>query len=56
MTLQRTFSKAILCFVYDRPELEETALKRVKEIIDFAMKYKSLSQADSNNAREQEVI
>jgi hypothetical protein len=56
MTLQRTYSKAILCFVYGRPELEESVLKRVKEIIDFTMKYKSLSQADSNNAPEQEVI
>jgi hypothetical protein len=56
MTLQRTLSKTILCLIYGRPELEESALKRLKEIIDFAMKYKSLSQADSNNAREQEVI
>jgi hypothetical protein len=56
MTLERTFSKAILCLIHGRPELEEVALKKVKEIIDFAMKYKSLRQADSNSTCQKEVI
>ena len=40
MTLQMAFEKAILCFIFGPPELEGKALKKVKEIIDFALKYK----------------
>jgi hypothetical protein len=50
MTLQSTFSKAILCLIYGRPELEEVALKKVEEIIDFAMKYKSLRESASDDS------
>ena len=46
MTLQRTFEEAILCFIFCPPELEEKALKKVKEIIDFALKYKLLRESD----------
>jgi len=49
MTLQRTFKKAILCFIFSPPELEEKALRKVKEIIDFALKYKLLGKSDSDN-------
>ncbi len=42
VTLQRTFEEAILCFIFGPPELEEKSLKKVKEIIDFALKYKLL--------------
>ena len=46
VTLQRTFEEAILCFIFGPPELEEKALKNVKEIIDFALKYKLLGESD----------
>jgi len=42
VTLQRTFEEAILCFIFGPPELEGKALRKVKEIIDFALKYKLL--------------
>ena len=42
MTLQRTFEEAILCFIFGPPELEGRALKKVREVIDFALKYKLL--------------
>ena len=42
MTLQRAFEEAILSFIFGPPELEGKALKKVKEIIDFALKYKLL--------------
>ena len=42
MTLLTTFEEAILCFIFGPPELERKALKKVKEIIDFASKYKLL--------------
>ena len=42
MTLQRTFEEAILCFIFGSPELEEKAFKKVREVIDFALKYKLL--------------
>ena len=48
MTLQRTFEEAILCFIFGPPELEEKALKKVGEIIDFALKYKLLGESDSD--------
>ena len=49
MTLQRTFEEAILCFIFGPPELEENALKKVKDIIDFALKYKLLGESDSDD-------
>jgi len=49
MTLQRTFEEAILCFIFGPPELEEKALKKVGEIIDFALKYKLLGESDSDD-------
>ena len=49
VTLQRTFEEAILCFIFGPPELEEKALKKVKEIIDFALKYKLLGESDSDD-------
>jgi hypothetical protein len=49
VTLQGTFEEAILCFIFGPPELEEKALKKVKEIIDFALKYKSLGESDSDD-------
>jgi len=48
MTLQRTFGEAILCFIFGHPELEEKALKKVKDIIDFALEYKLLGESDSD--------
>jgi len=42
MTLQRTFEEVILCFIFGPLEQEGKALKKVKEIIDFASKYKLL--------------
>ena len=42
VTLLRTFEEAILCFIFGPPEQEEKALNKVKEIIDFASKYKLL--------------
>ena len=47
MTLRRIFERAILCFIYGPPELEEKALRKVKDIIDFVSKYKSLRESDS---------
>jgi len=49
MTLRRTFERAILCFIYGPPELEEKALKKVKEIIDFALRYKLLGESGSDD-------
>jgi len=49
VTLQRTFEEAILCFIFGPPELEEKALNKVKEIIDFALKYKLLGESDSGD-------
>ena len=49
VTLQRTFEEAILCFIFGPPEQEEKALKKVKEIIDFALKYKLLGESDSDD-------
>ena len=42
MTLQKTFEAAILGFIFSPPELEEKALNKIKEVIDFALKYKLL--------------
>ena len=49
MTLRSTFEEAILCFIFGPPELEEKALKKVREIIDFALKYKLLGESDSDD-------
>jgi len=49
MTLRRTFEGAILCFIYGPPQQEEKALKKVKEIIDFALKYKLLGESGSDD-------
>ena len=47
--LQKTFEKAILCFIFGPPEQEAKALKKVKEIIDFALKCKLLGESDSDD-------
>ncbi len=49
MTLQGSFEEAILCFIFGPPELEGTAWKKVREIIDFALKYKLLGESDSDD-------
>jgi len=49
MTLQRTFEEAILYFILGPPEQEETALKKFRDIIDFALKYKLLVESDSDD-------
>jgi len=49
MTLRRTFERAILCFIYGPPQLEEKALKKVKQIIDFALKYQLLGESGSDD-------
>ncbi len=49
MTLRRTFEGAILCFIYGPPQQEEKALKKVKEIIEFALKYKLLGESGSDD-------
>jgi hypothetical protein len=49
MTLQRTFEEAILCFIFGPPEQEKKALIKIKEIIDFALKYKLLGEFDSDD-------
>ncbi len=46
MTLHKTFEEAILCLILGPPELEGKALKKVKDIIDFALKYKFLGDSD----------
>ena len=48
VTLLRIFEEAILCFIFGPPELEENALKKVREIIDFALKYRLLGESDSD--------
>ena len=48
MTLQRTFEEAILHFLLGPPKQEEKALKKFKEIIEFALKYQLLGEFDSN--------
>jgi hypothetical protein len=49
MSLYRTFEEAIHCFIFGPPEQEEKSLKKVKEIIDFALKYKCLGESDSDD-------
>jgi hypothetical protein len=49
MSLQKTFEEAILCFIFGPPEQEEKALKKFRDIIDFALKHKSLGESDSDD-------
>ncbi len=49
MSLQSTFEAAILGFIFGPPEIEEKAWKKVKEIIEFASKYTSLGESDSDD-------
>jgi hypothetical protein len=39
-TLQCSFMEALLCFILCPPKQEKTALKKIKEIIDFAQNIK----------------
>jgi len=49
ISLQSTFEAAILGFIFGPPEIEEKAWKKVKEIIEFASKYTSLGESDSDD-------
>ena len=49
ISLQSTFEAAILGFIFGPPEIEEKAWKKVKEIIEFASKYTSLGDSDSDD-------
>ena len=49
MSLQKTFEEAILCFIFGPPEQEEKAFKKFMDIIDFALKHKSLGESDSDD-------
>jgi hypothetical protein len=49
MSLYRTFEEAIHSFIFGPPEQEERALKKVKEIIDFALRYKCLGESASDD-------
>jgi hypothetical protein len=49
MNLQKTFEAAILCFIFGPPEQEEKALKKFRDIIDFALKHKLLGESDSDD-------
>ena len=49
ISLQSTFEAAILGFIFGPPEIEEKAWKKVKEIIEFASKYKPLGDSDSDD-------
>ena len=40
MTQLTRAQKAILCFIFGPPELDEEALDKIKEIIEKASKYK----------------
>ncbi len=46
-TLQKTYEEAILCFIFGSRELEEKALKKVREIIDYTLKFKLLGESDA---------
>ena len=46
MTLQRIFEKAIVCFLFAPPELEEKALRRIMDIIDFSLKYRLMRESE----------
>ncbi len=49
ISLQSTFEAAILGFIFGPPEIEEKAWKKVKDIIEFASKYTSLGDSDSDD-------
>ena len=49
ISLQRPFEVAILGFIFGPPEIEEKAWKKVKDIIEFASKYKPLGDSDSDD-------
>ena len=49
ISLQSTFEAAILGFIFGPPEIEEKAWKKVKEILEFASKYTSLGDSDSDD-------
>ena len=49
ISLQSTFEAAILGFIFGPPEIEEKAWKKVKDIIEFASKHKSLGDSDSDD-------
>ena len=49
MTLQEALEEAVLYFMLSPPKEEEKALKRVKAISDFTLKYRSLSESDSDD-------
>ena len=49
ISLQSTFEAAILGFIFGPPEIEEKAWKKIKEIIEFASKYMSLGDSDSDD-------
>ena len=49
MTLQRTFEEAILGFIFGPPEIEDKAWKKVRDIIEFASRYMSLGESDSDD-------
>ena len=50
MSLQRPFEAAILGFIFGPPEIEETAWKKIREIIEFASKYKPLGKSDQEES------
>ena len=45
-TLQKAFEEAVLCFIFGPPKQEEKALKKVKEISDFVLKYRLLEESE----------
>jgi hypothetical protein len=49
ISLQSTFEAAILGFIFGPPEIEEKAWKKVRDIIEFASKYTSLGDSDSDD-------
>jgi len=49
ISLQSTFEAAVLGFIFGPPEIEEKAWKKVKDIIEFASKYTSLGDSDSDD-------
>jgi hypothetical protein len=49
ISLQSTFEAAILGFIFGPPEIEEKAWRKVKDIIEFASKYTSLGDSDSDD-------
>jgi len=50
ISLQSPFEAAILGFIFGPPEIEETAWKKIREIIEFASKYKPLGKSDQKES------